>query len=234
LALIEHGPRAFFTDRTGGVSTTPYDTANLAMHVGDAPEAVRENRARLARTHDLPPPDDWVWLHQVHGADVVTVTTPGVRAIADAAVTAAPGVPLVVLTADCAPIAIVDDRAVGVIHAGWRGLVAGVVPAAVSALRAIGRGRVHAVIGPCIGPAHYEFGADDLAAVAARFGPTVVGETVDGAPALDLAAGVRAAFAECGVDDVGDTGVCTFAASQYFSYRRDGITGRQAVVAVIT
>jgi hypothetical protein len=92
---------------------------------------------------------------------------------------------------------------------------------------------VRAVIGPCIRPAHYEFGADDLATVADRFGPTVVAETIHGRPALDLAAGVRAAFAECGVDDVGDTGACTFADPQYFSYRRDGVTGRQAVVAVI-
>jgi YfiH family protein len=201
--------------------------------VGDQPAAVHENRERLARAHGLPPPDDWVWLDQVHGADVAAVTGPGVRPTADAAVTAVPGIPLVVLTADCAPIAIVADDAIGVVHAGWRGLLAGVVPAAVDALRAIGTGRVHAVIGPCIRSAHYEFGADDLAAVAARFGDGVVGATVDGSPALDLAAGVRAAFAECGVDDVGDSGECTFADSRYFSYRRDGVTGRQAVVAVI-
>jgi YfiH family protein len=174
-----------------------------------------------------------VWLEQVHGGDVATVAVPGMRPRADAAVTAVPRVPLVVLTADCAPIALVTDDAIGVVHAGWRGLLAGVVPAAVDALRAIGTGRVQAVIGPCIRPAHYEFGADDLAAVAARFGDGVVGTTVDGSPALDLAAGVRAAFAECGVDDVSDTGECTFADSRYFSYRRDGVTGRQAVVAVI-
>jgi copper oxidase (laccase) domain-containing protein len=100
-------------------------------------------------------------------------------------------------------------------------------------LRAIGTGTVHAVIGPCIRPAHYEFGADELGRVAARFGEVVVGETVDGRPALDLAAGVRAAFAECGVDDVGDAGVCTFADPRYFSHRRDGVTGRQAVVAMV-
>jgi YfiH family protein len=200
--------------------------------VGDALPAVRENRARLARARGLRPPDEWVWLDQVHGSDVVTVTTPGVRATADAAVTAVPGVPLVVLTADCAPIAIADERAVGVIHAGWRGLLAGVVPAAVEALRAVGRGRVRAAIGPCIRPSHYEFGADDLATVADRFGPAVVAETVDGRPALDLAAGVRAAFAECGVDDVRDEGACTFSDVRYFSHRRDGMTGRQAVVAV--
>ena len=194
---------------------------------------MRDNRDRLARAHRLRPPEEWVWLDQVHGADVITVTEPGVRATADAAVTAVPGVPLVVLTADCAPIAISDDRAVGVIHAGWRGLLDGVVPAAVDALRTVGRGRVRAVIGPCIRPAHYEFGVDDLARVVARFGDAVAGATVGGRPALDLAAGVGVAFAECGVDDVDDSGACTFADPRYFSYRRDGETGRQAVVSVI-
>jgi len=193
---------------------------------------VLENREQLARTHGLGRPDEWVWLDQVHGADVATVTGPGARATADAAVTAVPGIPLTVLTADCAPIAIADNEAVGVVHAGWRGLLAGIVPAAVDALRAIGHGPVHAVVGPCIRPAHYEFGGDDLAAVAARYGSAVVAETADGRPALDLAAGVRAAFAECGVDDVADDGVCTYADARYFSHRRDGVTGRQAVVVV--
>jgi YfiH family protein len=193
---------------------------------------VRENRARIARAHDLRPPAEWTWLDQVHGAEVATVTGLGARPTADAAVTSVAGIPLVVLTADCAPIAIADEVAVGVVHAGWRGLLAGVVPAAVDALRAIGGGPVRAVIGPCIRPAHYEFGADDVAAVAARLGPGVVGETTNGHPALDLAAGVRAAFSECGVDDVADDGVCTYADERFFSHRRDGVTGRQAVVVV--
>jgi hypothetical protein len=226
------GMRAVWTDRLGGVSAPPYDTANLATHVGDAPGAVRENRKRLARTQSLSLPEVWVWLDQVHGADVATVSEPGSHPTADAAVTAVAGLPLVVLTADCAPIAIADDRAVGVVHAGWRGLLAGVVSAAVEALRALGDGEVRAEIGPCIRPAHYEFGADDLAALAARFGPVVVGETVDGRPALDLAAGVRAAFAECGVGTITDDGTCTYADTRYFSHRRDGVTGRQAVVVV--
>ena len=200
--------------------------------MGDAPDAVRENRARLARAEGLPPPDDWAWLDQVHGAGVATVTGPGAHPTADAAVTAVPGLPLVVLTADCAPIAIGDDHAVGVIHAGWRGLLAGVVPAAVDALRALGGGEVRAVIGPCIRAQHYEFGADDLAEMSARFGPVVVGETVDGRAALDLARAVRVAFEACGVDAVADDGTCTYADTRYFSHRRDGVTGRQAVVVV--
>jgi YfiH family protein len=167
----------------------------------------------------------------------VTVTEPrppGTAApSADAAVTAVPGVVLVVLTADCAPIAIADEVAVGVVHAGWRGLVAGVVPAAVAALRSVGEGPVRAAIGPCVRPAHYEFGPIDLARLSDRFGPGVEGRTASGAPALDVAAAVRVAFAEVGVDDVDDPGWSTAAdPSRWFSHRRDGTTGRQALVVV--
>jgi YfiH family protein len=210
---------------------------NLAAHVGDGPDAVATNRERLARRERLASPHRWAWLNQVHGANVATVQdVPGpdwVPPDADAAVTTLRGVPLVVLTADCAPIAMADDVAIGVIHAGWQGLLAGVVPAAVAALRAIGRGPVRATIGPCIRPAHYEFGRADLDRLVARFGTTVEGRTLAGTPALDLAAGVRGAFAECDVADVDDPGLCTAAdPDRFFSFRRDGVTGRQAVVVM--
>jgi len=219
------------------VSAPPYASANLGTHVGDDPAAVAENRARLAAAEGLPDPATWWFLHQVHGPVVVTVAAPFPTGApvpaADAAVTAVRAVALVVLTADCAPVAIADDEAVGVVHVGWRGLEAGVVAAAVDALRAIGRGPVRAAIGPCIRPAHYEFGRADLARLAARFGPAVEGRTSAGTPALDVAAGVRAAFAECGVTDVDDTGGCTAAEpDRFFSFRRDGVTGRQGVVVV--
>jgi len=215
----------------------PYASLDLAAHVGDDPAAVAENRARLARRAGLPDPATWWFLDQVHGATVVTVEAPpdpgaSVPA-ADAAVTAAPGLALVVLTADCAPVAIADDDAVGVVHVGWRGLAGDVVAGAVDALRAVGRGEVRAAIGPCIRPAHYEFGRAELDRLIARFGPGVEARTADGRPALDVAAGVRMAFAECGVSAVDDTGDCTAAEpDRFFSFRRDGRTGRQAVVVV--
>jgi YfiH family protein len=215
----------------------PYASCNLGDHVGDDPAAVAENRRRVARAHGLASPRRWAWLHQVHHRTVRRVEAapaPGdPPAEADAAVTALVDVPLVVLTADCAPIAIADDVAVGVVHAGWRGLEAGVVAAAVEALRSIGRGPVRAVIGPSIRPDHYEFGRADLDRLVARFGPGVEGRTLGGRPALDVAAGVRVAFAEVGVTDVVDTGACTAAEpDRWFSHRRDGTTGRQAVVVV--
>jgi YfiH family protein len=179
-------------------------------------------------------PDDpgaWVWLRQVHGTRVVTVGhAPATPPEADAAVTAAPGLPLVVLTADCAPVALVAPGAVGVVHAGWTGLAAGVVEGAVGALRALSGGPIRAVLGPCIHPGRYEFGADLLTQIATELGPEVVSSTHSGAPALDIPTAVRLSLARAGVDDVVDVDVCTSASVDHFSHRRDGVTGRQAVV----
>ena len=148
--------------------------------------------------------------------------------------TATTGLPLAIVTADCAPIVLASDAAVGVVHAGHRGLANGVLAAAVARVRATGAGRVRAFLGPCIRSECYEFGADDLAPFVARFGAEVEGRTRAGAPALDLAAGVRIALAEAGVDELDDCGVCTADDADCFSYRRDGTTGRQVTVAVLT
>ncbi len=227
--------RIWFTDRHGGVSRAPYDTRNLGDHVGDEPDAVAENRRGLARALDAVPrdPREWVWLRQVHGADVVTVTeAPGAPPEADAAVTTTVGLPLVVLVADCAPIALVAPGGVAVVHAGWCGLEAGVIEHAVAELRRVGGDPVTAALGPCIHPAQYEFGPELLDRIAARVGPEVVGRTVDGRPALDVPAGVRAALAKVGVDDLIDVDVCTATSPDHYSARHEGTTGRQGVVVV--
>jgi copper oxidase (laccase) domain-containing protein len=172
----------------------------------------------------------------VHGADVAVVdapTPPGAPPVADALVTATPGLPVAIVTADCAPIALACDGAVGVVHAGHRGLLAGVIPAAVDALRALGRGDVHALLAPCIRAPRYEFGERDLAHLVDAFGPDVASTTEWGTPALDLAAGVRIALERAGVHTFDDTGICTSASSDYFSYRRDGETGRQATIMML-
>jgi YfiH family protein len=175
----------------------------------------------------------WTWLRQVHGADVVVVGEPGAHAgaEADAAVTARPGCTLAVQAADCAPVVLVADGVVGVAHAGWRGLVAGVLPATVAAMRRLGATAISAELGPCIRAECYEFGADDLERVSAALGVGVRGTTRSGRPALDLAAGVRASLASVGVTDLGDGGVCTACSATHWSYRRDGAAERQAVVA---
>jgi YfiH family protein len=226
------GARIAFTDRLGGVSAPPYDTANLGFATGDDPSAVTENRRRVSaalgrHAHD---PGRWAWVRQVHGGDVLEPSAPGRAGDADALVTTDPEMSLLVLVADCAPVALVAGEAIAAVHVGWRGLLTGIVPAAVALTRARGSGSVRAVIGPCISAPHYEFGARELDLVAQRVGTEVRARTADGAPALDLRAGVRVALDAAGVDEHTDIDVCTYASDAHFSHRRDGVTGRQALI----
>ena len=184
---------------------------------------------------DLP----WTWLRQVHGSDVVVVERPGEHAgmRADAAVTAESGAALAVQSADCAPVAIMGEDTVGVAHAGWRGLVAGVVPALVEASCRLNPPRLRepqglrAVVGPCIRPCCYEFDADDLDVVAGVTGESVRSRTASGRPALDLVSGIRAALASAGVERCDDVGVCTGCSPRHWSHRTEAAVERQAVVA---
>jgi YfiH family protein len=148
------------TMRTGGVSKPPYDSLNLAMHVGDDPSAVAENRQRLKVEAGLPEPPRW--LRQIHSAHVVHAD--GVErdlTEADAIWTDRPGQVCAVLVADCVPILLAagDGQCVAAVHAGWRGLARGVIQAAVAALPVPAAG-LSAWIGPCIGPAAYAVGSE--------------------------------------------------------------------------
>lgn len=220
--------RAVFTDRRGGVSAGPFASLNLATHVGDDGDAVAENRrraeARLGCAVAL-------WPRHVHRTDVLTVTEalPAETEV-DGCVTADPELAVVAMGADCAPVALGDDAAWGAIHVGWRGLRDGIVAAGVAALRAVGRGPVRAAVGPCICGRCYEFGADDLATVVRAVGPEVASRTATGAPALDLGAGIRSELRRAGVEAVEEVGICTNESAEHYSFRRDGRTGRQAVI----
>jgi hypothetical protein len=221
------------------VSLAPFDEANLGMSVGDDPTAVAENRRVLAERLRIPV-QGWAWLRQVHGAAVVAgeqvareEQAGGDAPEADAAVTARPGVPLVVQTADCAPIALATDDAIAVVHAGWPGLVAGVIPNAVARLRDVGRGEVRAALGPCVHACCYQFGRDDLDRVVGALDESVEARTSAGDLALDIPAAVRVALARAGVVHLDDVDVCTYTSPDHFSYRRDGRTGRQALLAVL-
>ena len=178
----------------------------------------------------------WTWLEQVHGADVALITEPGgcAGAVADGAVTAVPGAVLALHTADCAPVVVAGGGALGVAHAGWRGIVAGVIGQVVDGVRrasdAATATELRAVIGPVIRPSSYEFGAGDLAAVSAAAGRDVSGVTAWGTPALDLCAAVLGALDAAGVSDVEDLGLDT-AAGGFFSHRDRGDRGRQATAA---
>jgi YfiH family protein len=228
--------RVIFTDRHGGVSAPPYDTANLGLLTGDDPACVAENRRRAgdAIGGSAGDPERWFRMRQVHGAEVVVAERSSVGVPdADAVVAAEVGRPLVVLTADCVPLALVSADGIAAVHVGWRGLLGGVVEAAVAALAALGAApAVDAVIGPHIHPQRYRFGVAELAPIVDRFGPLVAAATDAGEPALDLGAGLRTALAWAGVEEVEDVDVCTAASQDHFSYRRDGVTGRQAMVVV--
>lgn len=150
---------------------------------------------------------------------------------ADALVTATAGCTLMVRTADCAPVVLVGDHAVGVVHAGWQGLLAGVVGEAVAALQSLDPGPLVAHLGPCIRPGCYEFTGPQRDEMAQRFGPALAARTTWGTPALDLPAGVRAALAEAGVTAVHDDAPCTACDTRWFSHRARGEAGRFATVA---
>ena len=195
----------------------------------DIGQVAADVAARRRAVLDTP----WSWVRQVHGDTVVMVDGPGgaIGETGDALVASAPGAALVVLVADCAPVAMVGDNgAYAAVHAGWRGLVAGVVEQAARRLRSLGADEVIAALGPCIHPECYEFSRADLDGVAARLGPQVRGLTSAGAPALDVPAAVRSALTRSDVELVHDIDVCTACSPKHYSYRAAGDTERQALV----
>ena len=221
-------PVAAFSTRRGGVSAAPWDTLNLSEGVGDDASSVRVNRARLLAALGLDP-SAIAFATQVHGARVLAPAAPGLAGTGDALVTRSADVVLAVGAADCLPLLAWDrqGRAVAAVHAGWRGLVAGVVPQALSVLARIGvaPGDLAVALGPRIGPCCFAVGAD----VAARFTSGFVrGES--GRTTIDLAAVARQQLEAAGVDPalVRDLGHCTACdPDTWFSHRRDrGRTGR--------
>jgi len=182
----------------------------------------------LERLVDRP----WTFAHQVHGAAVVVVAEPAgpLERDADALVSSSPGACLAVLGADCALVALASsDGVIGVAHAGWRGLVAGVLEATVATMRELGASDVVAGLGACIHVECYEFGADELDFVAGSLGAGVRGRTRAGRPALDLPAGVRRALARAGVDEVSELAGCTACSTEFYSHRARGETDRHAL-----
>lgn len=234
--MIDHAIRAgahfAFTDRWGGVSTSPYGELNLGGAVGDDPRAVRENRVLAARELGIEPADV-VWMNQVHGAEVSVVTrrqADGQAPTVDGVVTDRP-LALAVLTADCTPVLLADPVAgvVGAAHAGRPGLAAGVVPATVRAMAELGAepARITAATGPAVCGRCYEVPAELRAEVAAVV-PAAFAETSWGTPALDVPEGVAAQLAEAGVTSLLRSPVCTLESADHFSYRRERRTGRLA------
>jgi len=229
--------RALQTTRQGGVSRAPYASFNLGNHVGDDRLAVAANRARLNEYLAGDP----VWLEQVHGTRVVDATScsPGDPPVqADASFARESGVVCAVMTADCLPVLFCDDdgSVVAAAHAGWRGLLAGVLEQTVAAMT-VSPGRLLAYLGPAIGPRAFEVG-DEVrsafvaadAAMAAAFKPTLPGKWL-----ADLYLLAHLRLAGQGVARVYGGDFCTVSdADRFFSYRRDGQTGRMASMIWLT
>ncbi|WP_328482460.1 peptidoglycan editing factor PgeF [Streptomyces sp. NBC_00377] len=227
------GAHFAFTDRWGGVSAAPYEELNLGGAVGDDPEAVRTNRELAAKSLGADP-GRVVWMNQVHGNDVAEVEGPWTTPLTppvDALVTAARGLALAVLTADCVPVLLADPVAgvVAAAHAGRPGMVKGIVPAAVDAMRSLGAdpSRIVARTGPAVCGRCYEV-PEAMRAEVAAVEPAAHAETSWGTPAVDVTAGVHAQLDRLGVHDRERSPVCTRESKDHFSYRRDRSTGRLA------
>lgn len=218
--LVDEG--VAFTRRPGGVSCGPYSGLNLSLTVGDDPEAVERNRALVAEALGIDP--RWVTVTQVHGSDI-HVASEGARSqkrSADAIV-ATGGSPIAVMVADCVPIAIEGEDSYAVVHGGWRSLASGIVEKTVGLMEAR-----RAWIGPSIGPCHYEVGEEVVRALGDR--PVVASPSETGKVNLDLAGTVCEVLTTLGVEVVYRSSSCTACAEDLFSYRRSGVTGRQAVL----
>ena len=239
-AFEDRGFLAAFTERSGGNSTGPFRSLNLGSRSEDDPAAVAGNRARVCRALGI---SSFACAEQVHGGRSATVgpqaagagfgRPEGFIAGVDALATTGRDVALAVITADCVPLALVDPSGgrVAVVHAGWRGVAADIVATALTGFA--DPTSVLAAIGPAVGPDHYEVGDDVARAVSAVTEGGAVTTRANGSIRLDLPATVARILAELGVRHVEHDPVCTACESErFFSHRRDGQTGRQALVAV--
>lgn len=217
--------RALQTTRSGGISAAPYASLNLGHHVGDSPLAVARNRILLNSLL----PSEPVWLEQVHGIVVADADRAGCRTVADACI-ARRGV-CVVMTADCLPVLLCDKAGsvVGAAHAGWKGLAAGVIEATVSAME-VAPENLLVWLGPAISQAAFEVGAEVRAEfiaadpkAASAFMPSPSGKWL-----ADIYALARLRLNALGITEIYGGDRCTYSEpEQFFSYRRDGVTGRQ-------
>lgn len=230
--------RMVFTSRAGGASSSPYDSFNLGDHVGDDPEAVAANRQRLADAVGLEP-GQFVWMEQLHTNTVTVVDEPADQPVpaTDAVVTTTPGLALAVLVADCVPVLLADHEAgvAAAVHAGRMGARNGIVPATVETMVRLGAapGRIQALLGPAASGKNYEV-PDDMAADVDKHLPGSRTTTTRGTAGLDVRAGIIRQLMGLGVTAIDADPRCTIEDTDFFSYRREGRTGRQAGVVWLT
>lgn len=221
---------AFTTTRRGGFSRGNWAELNLAGHVGDDPSHVEQNRDLLEDSLQLP--SSPVWLEQVHGCDVVIADEEGAGMSCDASTTRQPGVVCAVLTADCLPLLICkqDGSQVAAVHAGWRGLAAGIIEQTISQMGIAG-GQLLAWLGPAIGPQAFEVGPEvrDIFLAHSHKAEEAFTHQDNGKWLCDLYLLARQRLIDLGVNHISGGDLCTYTgAEQFYSYRRDGVTGRMA------
>ena len=228
------GVRALATTRAGGYSSGPWAGLNLGDHVGDDPTAVAANRALLRKALALPAAP--CWLRQVHGTRIVTAAAAASQLLeADALITHVPGQVCAILTADCLPVLLCDAAGhhIAAVHAGWRGLAAGILEHAVTALHAAGAGPLLAWLGPAISGPAYEVGPEVRDAFLATH-PATRNAFTPGRPGhwhLDLYAAARQRLTAAGLTTIHGGTRCTLGEpAAFYSHRRDRITGRQATL----
>jgi YfiH family protein len=239
--LESRGFLAAFTERTGGVSAPPFDTLNLGLRTDDARGRVIHNRRRLIESLNVAP---FAAGEQVHGSRLARVGRKnagagfddprGVIAGVDALSVTHRNLPVAVLVADCLPIALASPREqlLVVVHAGWRGVADGILTRAVGEFERIPE--VVAVIGPAIGPCHYEVGEEVVRAVSAGSGDAALSERRGGRQYLDLPGTAARSLRNAGLRHVEVSELCTACLpDRFFSYRRDGWTGRQALISMV-
>lgn len=233
--------RAISTTRAGGVSGRPWNSLNLGVHVEDDPDHVRQNRRRLAESTGLKS-EQIGWLNQVHGIDVVELNPDNVGQIAkaDASYTRHPGIACAILTADCLPVILADREGtvVGAAHCGWRSLCGGVIENLVSEM-AVAPETLQAWLGPAIGPTSFEVGPEVRDAFLEHDPKAVHAFRAEGARSghfmADIYALATLRLNHLGVSNVTGGGLCTVKDSdRFFSYRRDGRTGRMATLVWLT
>ncbi|WP_165310432.1 peptidoglycan editing factor PgeF [Vibrio ziniensis] len=221
--------KALASTRIGGLSKVPYEGLNLGMHVGDDPILVLRNRELLQQQTQMP--SSPVWLNQTHSTVVLNVSEPTNDVLdADGVITSSSNVVCSAMTADCLPVLITNTSGtqVAAVHAGWRGLAGGIVE---NALKQFSND-VMLWLGPAIGPQAFEVGEDVLKAFLdydSKAESAFVPGKQKGKWWANMATLTRLRMEKLGIDQVFDSGLCTYQDSQrFYSYRRDGVTGRQA------
>ena len=228
--------KAVVTTRNTGESLPPFDSFNLAGHVEDSPEHVQANRQLLRQTLQLPA--EPVSLQQVHGIRVVRAELAAEVEIADASTTKELNTVCTVMTADCLPVLICNQAGdqVAAVHAGWRGLVGGILETSVNTFQQPGEELI-AWLGPAIGPEAFEVG-DEVRQMYVEADADLAEAFVTGKPGkwyLDIYQAARTRLEKLGVSEIHGGGLCTHTdAARFYSYRRDGVTGRMASMIWIT